>query len=240
VNHSPRWLPGRVLVILAIVVSPCGAQQETGFVSLFDGKTLDGWIVRGGKAEYTVEDGVIVGTSRPNTSNTFLCTLKDYGDFVLEYEIKADSELNSGVQIRSQVFDKDTVVNLGNGRSMTIPAGRVHGYQVEFDANLPERAWMAGIYDEGRRDWLYPGSLGGDARSFTAQGKRLFRPGTWNQVRVEARGPSIKTFFNGQPRAEITDNLTPSGFIGLQVHSVHDEARPLHVRWRNLRIKTLD
>jgi hypothetical protein len=213
---------------------------DDGFVALFDGKSLDGWVVRGGKAKYAVEDGVIVGTSQPNTSNTFLCTEQEYGDFVLEYEILADSELNSGVQIRSQVFDKDTTVNLGEGNAMNIPAGRVHGYQVEYDANVPRRAWLAGIYDEGRRAWLVPGPLGGDPTKFTEQGKRLYKPGDWNHIRVEAQGPSIKTYLNGELRADMHDDLTPSGFIGLQVHGVRGETKPLKVRWRNLRIKELN
>ena len=213
---------------------------DDGFIALFDGKTLDGWVVRGGKAKYAVEDGVIVGTSQPNTSNTFLCTKKDYGDFMLEYEILADSELNSGVQIRSQVFDKSSTVSLGDGSTISVPAGRVHGYQVEYDANAPMRAWLAGIYDEGRRAWLVPGPLGGDPKQFTEQGKRLYKPGDWNHIRVEAQGPSIKTYLNGELRADMHDDLTPSGLIGLQVHGVRGETTPMKVRWRNLRIKELD
>jgi hypothetical protein len=209
-------------------------------VALFDGKTLDGWQVRGGKATYDVEHGIIVGTSQPNTSNTFLCTEKEYGDFVLEYEIKADAALNSGVQIRSQVFDKHSQVDLGSDKSIKIPAGRVHGYQVEFDANVPGRAWMGGIYDEGRRGWLYPGTAGGGAKEFTEQGKKLFKPGEWNHIRVEANGPSIKTWLNGDIRTDMRDSMTPKGFIGLQVHAVGENAEPLQVRWRNIRIQSLD
>lgn len=213
--------------------------EENGWVSIFNGKNLDGWQTRGGKATYAVEEGTIVGTSQPNTSNTFLCTDKEYGDFVLEYEMKADSELNSGVQIRSHALDSDTEVDLGDGKSMEIPAGRIHGYQVEFDANFPDRAWMGGIYDEARRGWLYPGPLGGDPNKFTEQGKKLFKPGDWNHIRVEALGPSIKTWLNGELRTEMQDSMTPKGFIGLQVHSVGENTKPLKVQWRNLRIQSL-
>ena len=209
------------------------------FVPLFDGKLLDGWVVLGGKAKYAVKDGTIVGTSKPNAPNTFLCTEKNYGDFILEYEIRADAELNSGVQIRSQQFDDDTEVDLGDGKTMKIPRGRVHGYQVEYDANVPGRAWMAGIYDEGRRSWLYPGLLGGDAKKCTDQGKRVYKPGEWNNFRVEAKGPSIKTYLNGELRTDMQDSLTPAGFIGLQVHQVGENTKPMHVSWRNLRIEVL-
>ena len=68
---------------------------------LFDGSTLDGWTQRGGKATYEVRDGMIVGTTAPNTPNSFLCTDKMYGDFELSLEFKVHPQLNSGIQIRS-------------------------------------------------------------------------------------------------------------------------------------------
>jgi hypothetical protein len=59
----------------------CVAQQP---VDLFNGKDLSGWVQRGGKATYAIEGNEIVGTSVVNTPNTFLCTEKTYGDFILE------------------------------------------------------------------------------------------------------------------------------------------------------------
>src|SRR5689334_4396649 len=73
---------------------------DEGWVDLFNGKDLDGWVQRGGNAKYRVEDGQIVGTCVPNTVNSFLCTKKDYADFLLELEFKDDPDLNSGVQVR--------------------------------------------------------------------------------------------------------------------------------------------
>ena len=64
------------------------AQEE--FVPLFDGKTLNGWEQHSGKAEYRVEDGAIVGKTVANTGNSFLCTTRTYGDFILELEFKVD------------------------------------------------------------------------------------------------------------------------------------------------------
>ena len=77
--------------------------QQAG--DLFNGKDLSGWVQRGGKATYAIEGNEIVGTSVLNTGNTFLCTEKTYGDFILEYDFKVDPKLNSGVQIRSECFD---------------------------------------------------------------------------------------------------------------------------------------
>lgn len=207
---------------------------------LFNGQDLQGWVQKGGAAKYSVEDGAIVGQSVPNTPNSFLCTEKTYRDFVLEYEFKCDDALNSGVQIRSSVFDTDTEVDFGEGNKRRVAAGRVHGYQVEIDPDKPERMWSGGIYDEGRRGWLYPGPRGGDAAAFTEQGKRIYKPGEWNAVRVECRGDSIKTWLNGELRADFQDSLTPAGLIALQVHGVGGREEPLYVRWRNLMIRELD
>ena len=107
---------------------------------LFDGKTLDGWTQRNGKAKYTVEDGVIVGTTVTGEPNSFLCTDTLYGDFILEFEFLVHPEMNSGVQIRSNSYKE-------------YKNFRVHGYQIEIDPS--ERAWTGGIYDEARRGWLY-------------------------------------------------------------------------------------
>ena len=90
--------------VLALASLNLHAAEE--WVALFDGKSLDGWVQRGGAAKYRVEDGCIVGTSVLKTGNSFLCTQKDYGDFVFEIEYKVDPKLNSGIQIRSQCFDK--------------------------------------------------------------------------------------------------------------------------------------
>ena len=57
------------------------------WVELFDGKTLNGWSVHSGFAKYEVEDGVIVGTAVKGSPNSFLCTDKEYGEFVLEFEV---------------------------------------------------------------------------------------------------------------------------------------------------------
>lgn len=225
---------GLVLGLVLVVSSPAWAEEN--FVPLFDGSTLEGWTQRGGKAKYTVEEEAIVGRSVPLTGNSFLCTNRNYRDFILELEFKVDVELNSGIQIRSNSYDKVTEFDQ-NGSTKRVPAGRVHGYQYEID-NDPKRDrwWTGGIYDEGRRGWLFPGIDGGNGDEFTTQGRRLIRTDGWNKVRIEAKGPSIKTFLNDEPRADFEDSLTPEGFIALQVHGVGGRLEPLTVRWRNIRI----
>jgi Domain of Unknown Function (DUF1080). len=211
-------------------------------VDLFNGRDFSGWVKRGGEANYAVENGEIVGTTVANTSNTFLCTEKTYGDFVLEYEFKVDPRLNSGVQIRSLCYDQPTQFEW-EGKTYDIRAGRVHGYQVEIDPDVErKRMWTAGIYEEGRRGWLYPrGAKSEEAKAFTERGLRIFKQGDWNHVRVEAIGDSIKTWLNGTLCADLKDAATARGFIALQVHSVgKDESKVgTQVRWRNLKITEL-
>ncbi len=200
--------------ILLVMGTTCRAGEL--WQSLFDGKTLDGWTRRGGKHDYQAVDGSIVGTSIPGEPNGFLCTDKEYADFILELEFNVDAELNSGVQIRSH--------SLPSYRN-----GRVHGYQVEIDPS--DRAWSAGIYDESRRGWLNDLKANEPAR-------KAFKAGQWNALRVVARGDSIKTWLNGVPAADLTDAMTAGGFIGLQVHRYTGD-KPVRVRWRNLRIQDL-
>ena len=188
---------------------------EAGFIPLFNGTSLDGWIRRGGEASYRAEHGEIVGGTRPNQPNSFLCTAQDYGNFILELEFKVDKELNSGVQVRSQ-----SLPDYQNGR--------VHGYQVEIDPS--QRAWTAGIYDEGRRGWL----VNPDPKAAAS-----FRQGDWNSLRIEANGDLIRTWLNGIPAAELHDTMTPRGFIALQVHGVGSRKDELTIRWRGIRIKQL-
>jgi hypothetical protein len=202
---------GAVLAAMTLSASADGEWHD-----LFDGKSLDGWVQRGGHARYTVEDGQIVGSTRPNTPNSFLCTERAYADFELEYDFKVHPKLNSGVQIRSE---SDPAHN----------KGRVHGYQVEIDPS--DRAWTAGVYDEARRGWLAP--LG---KNEAAQ--KAFKQDEWNHVRVRAVGDSIKTWLNDVPAANLVDAMTLSGFIALQVHNTRS-TEPLSVRWRNLRIREL-
>jgi hypothetical protein len=227
-GHSMRRI--RTFFIgFAAAFAVAASVEAAEWVELFNGRNLDGWTQRGGKASYEAVNGEIVGKSVPRTPNSFLCTTRDYTNFILELEFKVATNLNSGIQIRSQAFDERRKVER-DGKTYDIPAGRVHGYQVEIDPSA--RAWTGGIYDEGRRGWL------ADLKENEA-GRKAFRQGEWNRLRVEARGPLIKTWVNGVQTAELRDDMTPSGFIALQVHGVGDRTDPLEVRWRNIRIQEL-
>lgn len=198
-----------------VLISISAFSQE--WESLFNGKDFSGWHQLGGKAKYTIEDGAIVGHTVKNTPNSFMVTDKNYGDFVLELELFLDDPLNSGIQFRSL-------------SSPDYQNGRVHGYQMEIDPSA--RAWSGGIYDEGRRDWLVFPEL-------NEKGKILLKPGEWNTYRIEAIGNQIRTFINGTPVSYLIDDMTASGFIALQVHSIWgEEKEDAKIRWRNIRINT--
>lgn len=226
--------------LIAALMTDAAAAAES-WQNLFDGQTMNGWVQRGGKAKYAVQDGCIVGTSVPGTPNSFLCTEKEYGDFILELEFKVDPKLNSGVQIRSQCFDANTALTDKNGqpvkdakgRQLNAPAGRVHGYQVEIDPSA--RAWSGGIYDEGRRGWLFN-------LKDKPEAQKAFKQNEWNKYRIECRGDSIKTWINGVPAADLKDGVTAKGFIALQVHGIGNDAAKAgtQVCWRNVRIQLLD
>jgi hypothetical protein len=204
---------------------------DEGFTKLFDGKTLDGWEQHSGTAEYRVEDGAVVGKTVPNTGNSFLCTKKKYGDFILELEFKVAPKMNSGVQFRSEINAEEKTIEIA-GKPKNLPADRVFGYQYEIDPS--DRSYSGGVYDEGRRGWLNDLKENEPAR-------KAFKQGEWNAARIECRGESIKTWINGVPAADFKDGMTKEGVIALQVHGIGKNVEKVgeEVRWRNIRIKEL-
>lgn len=199
---------------LTLMFSGC---RQSDWHDLFNGTDFTGFVQKGGQAQFIAENGVMVGISTPDTPNSFMCTTGEYSDFILEFEVKVDTLLNSGVQVRSHSRDND-------GRKL------VYGYQVEIDPS--DRAWSGGIYDEARRGWLYPVTPNNQAAvsSFDRHG--------WNSYRVEAIGSRIRTWINGIPVADLVDETDSSGFIGFQVHAVADALAGTRVEWKNIRIVT--
>ncbi|MDN3582552.1 3-keto-disaccharide hydrolase [Mucilaginibacter flavus] len=203
------------IILLLSTATIANAQEK-----IFDGKTLKGWKRLAGTADYKVEDGQIVGTTVLNSGNTFLVTEKEYGDFILELDAKIESPLsNSGVQTRSHYNPAGH-----DGK------GLVYGRQFEIDPS--ERKWTGGIYDEGRRDWLYPLDL-------NAKAKEAFKVGEFNHIRIECIGHEMKTWVNGIPTADVVDTIDAKGFIGLQVHAVSDEKQAgKKVYFKNFNLQT--
>ncbi len=205
------------LVLLSLILAFNPAQGQGKWTKLFNGKDLSGWKQLNGKALYAVKNGEIVGATVFKEPNSFLVTEDTYGDFILELEFRLDADMNSGIQFRSE-------------SKSDYRDGRVHGYQMEIDPSA--RAWTGGIYDEARRDWLYP-------LEYNSEGKKAFKNGDWNTCRIECIGPVIRIWVNGIPTANLVDDLTSRGFIALQVHAIgKQEEAGQTIRWRNIRIQT--
>ena len=115
--------------------------------------------------------------------------------------------------------------------------GRVYGPQVEIEAGNQEGSTSGYVYGEATgRGWLVPDD------------QRVLHPhlkdGEWNHYRIIVEGPRFKTFINGQPICDLTDNeifaTHPRGFIGLQVHGIGAGQGPYEVAWKNIRLRELE
>jgi hypothetical protein len=220
------------ILLLSLHFNSAGQDK---WINLFDGETLEGWTVHSGHAPYRVEDGTIVGQAIKNSPNTFLCTDREFSDFILEFEVLLeDDELNSGVQFRSQIAPQELVFVFRNDKGEyqphSIPADRVYGYQVEISAG----AGSGGVYDEARRAMMPWWPKEGSKES------KAFRTKEWNSYRIECKGDSIRTIVNGVIVTDFRDALSLGGIIGLQVHDVGKDSTPYQVRWRNIRLLPLD
>ncbi len=205
--------------------------DESGWISLFDGKTLDGWVHMNGSHLYTVENEAIIGRTTANSHNSFLCSLQEFGDFELECEVLVDDITNQGIQFRSScrpVTEKDH----HNWR-----AGRVWGPQLEIRRKMGEKVITTGVlYGEALgTGWLSSKEKLEDSHDhFMAEG--------WNKVKIIARGPRMQTFVNGHQIEDLTNEAVykthPKGFIALQIHGIRGE-RQFTMGWRNIRVRPL-
>jgi hypothetical protein len=204
-------------VILLLTVN--GLKAQNNWEELFNGENLNGWETLNGDATYLVKNGVIEGTSVIKSPNTFLATKKNYTNFILEYEMKMDEGLNSGVQIRSH--SNEDYRN-----------GRVHGLQVECEDT--RRGWAGGLYDEARKGWRYP-------LEYNPSAKNAFKKGEWNKFKVVAYDNHIMTWVNDVPASNLVEEDIESGFIALQVHGIgnNESLEGKKIRWKKIRLKEI-
>jgi hypothetical protein len=206
------------IIVVCAVLFASAANAQSGWKSMFEGKSVDSFEKRQGTANYTLEGNVLTGYSKVNSPSTYLCTKEMYSDFILEVDVKIDMGLNSGVQFRSNSIE-------------SFKKGQVHGYQMEIDVS--ERKWSGGIFDQSRRGWVYPVTM-------NEKGQNAFQNGAWNKYRIEAVGNTIRTWVNGVQVTNLVDDMTAEGFIAFQVHSIgnNKERDGLKVHWREARILT--
>jgi hypothetical protein len=180
-----------------LLTSPAWAQAPagTGWIALFNGRDLSGWIDNG-QEKWVVEDGTILGESTVGHYG-YLTTEKTYGNFVLHVKFKPETDGNSGVFTRSRIT--------GNSPK-TGPD--IEGMQIEVD---PTRK-TGSIYESGHRGWV---ALG------TPACEQAIKPRDWNELEIMEKGPHYITRLNGVPCVDFDDPQPTftEGVIGLQLHT---------------------
>ncbi len=190
--------------------------DEPGFVSLFDGKTLDGW--EGNLKMFRVEDGAIVAGSLDGKipNNEFLCSKKQYGDFELRLEARLRGKTkNAGVQFRSQRVPDHHEVS---------------GYQCDIGM-MEDRPIWGWLYDESRRNKFL-------AEADATKLGGVVKPAGWNDLVIRCTGPRIEMWVNGLQTVDYTEaesTISHRGIIGLQIHA----GPPAEVVYRKIRIRRL-
>tara|TARA_B110000037_G_scaffold187249_1_gene217714 strand:+ start:214 stop:3045 length:2832 start_codon:yes stop_codon:yes gene_type:complete len=205
--------------------------DDEGWISLFDGKSLDGWVHMNGSHSYTVENGAIVGRTVEGSQNSFLCSLAEFGDFEFECAVMVDDITNQGIQFRSSVRP---VTERDNYHWR---AGRVWGPQLEIRRNMGLGKITTGVlYGEA----LGTGWLSSEEKK--AESHDYFISEGWNKVRILAQGARMQTFVNGHMIEDITREdvykTHSRGFIALQVHGISGQ-RQFTMAWRNIKIRPL-
>jgi len=204
------------LVVNGNVVAVDG-KPEPGFVSLFDGKTLDGW--EGNLKMFRVEDGAIIaGTQKERIpNNEFLCTKKTYGNFELRLQAKLEGKGdNAGIQFRSKRIPNHH---------------EVIGFQADIGVMKGDQLIWGALYDESRRRRFL---MTGDQTEL----KKAVRPDDCNDFVVRCEGPHIQIRVNGYLAVDYVEkdaDIADSGIIGVQIHS----GEPAEASYRNIRIKEL-
>jgi hypothetical protein len=222
-----------LLVAACLFVVAASTARGDEAVSLFDGKSLDGW--DGNPDFWSVKDEVITGTTtaeKPTNGNTFLIWKKgELKDFELSLKFRIEGG-NSGIQFRSK--DKGNWV--------------VNGYQADFDAG---NGWTGSFYEEGGRGIL---AKRGQKVEITENGERkesegatpekeivdsVKKDGGWNDYVITAKGNQITFKVNGLTTVELTDNqasnAAESGILALQLHA----GPPMVVQFKDIMFKEL-
>lgn len=224
-------------LILPLLIISCQSPNN----KFFNGIDLKGWVNYGG-GKFYVEDHCIVAESIMGIPNTFLHTEKKYQNFELEYDVKLDTVLNSGVQIRSNIYQENTKTIRWGGRFdengekeikiLKSKAGRFWGYQIEIDPT--SRAWSGSIYEEAGRGFLHTPGINETV-------KAAFIPLEWNHFRIKVKDHHIQSWINGVMIGDVYDDLMDNGYIALQLHSIgkNKYKNGKKIRWKNFYLKEL-
>jgi 3-keto-disaccharide hydrolase len=186
--HSPKKF--FILIFLAMGSILLG-MDESGWVPLFDGRSLSGWKNYGAE-RWTVDQGEILGQAVTQAYG-YLATEKTYGNFEMKVKFRAEATGNSGIFFHSTIEGVD-----------------IKGVQVEVDPNPGMHT--GGLYESEGRGWLVQPD---------AAGEKAMKVGEWNDVQFIVSGNHIVTFVNGKKIVDYSDPSPKytSGVIALQLHS---------------------
>jgi hypothetical protein len=250
-RNSNHFIFKMMLAVLLAVSCQTFAQNNSGFVKIFDGKTLNGW--KGDPTYWRAENGTLVGEVTPTTllkTNTFIVWQGGQTkDFELKVEFRITEAGNSGINYRSEMVD-------------SIPYA-MRGYQADIDG---KNRYTGQNYEERKRTTLaYRGQktvinpITGPSTSLrdnvknnawtglTVQGSlgssdslmTLIKTNDWNECRIVAKGNRLQHYINGVLMSDVTDNdpanRKMSGLLGVQVHV----GPPMKVEYRNMMLKKL-
>ena len=181
----------------------------TNLAPIFNGTSFAGWKVPAPNHNWRIEDGVVVGETAEDMKGSYLWTEKDYGDFVLELDVRCTGEeIDTGVNLRKPNFQLQMGVSRSLQQDMT-------------------GSWMT----DGKGDpTRYPES--GRAKEW----RKYFKPGAWNTFRIEARGTTFTAWINGHQVSQYTNpRYAEAGPIGLQFH----DGLKMKLEFRNFRLAEL-
>ena len=185
--------------------------KDQKWISLFDGKTTQGWIPLREVESFKAAEGELRLLSKVNV---WILNDLQMKDFEVECEVKIPLD-----------YEK---FNSGLGFRLINRAGKPKGYQFEIDRGKP-----GGVYGIGMGGWLYPNKE--KEIEYKKRSKGLFKPTDWNHVRVECNGPAIKTYLNQKLIADFKDTQSLSGHFGIQHHGKGGVVAFRNIRARKLR-----
>ena len=238
------------LGLAAIVSAQHGkalADDAGGFVSLFNGKSLEGW--DGNPSLWSVEEGCITGRTQADpklTHNTFLVyTNGPVSDFELRFTYKIVNG-NSGVQYQSKVMEQGKFGPIVGGYQADFEAGKTYSgilYEERGRGILAQRGQKTVIKEpeaakEGAKKKDTKVEVVGEVgKSADIQAK--IKHEDWNDYVIIAKGNHLQHFINGQQTIDVTDEqegkAAKSGVLALQIHV----GPPMTVQFKNLRVKKL-
>ncbi len=246
-----RIRPGIFCLLLASLMLTNKSLADNNWVPLFDAESFRQWrLVGASPADFRLDEGIVTGQPiGTDPENAFLCSPRAYQDFELRFAFRiSDPVFNSGVQFRSRVLEDGRIAGPQLEMYLGAPPEQnsfLHRHVIPLlgqllGRNLRRQHWpTAGIYGENTGEgWLFPG-MDDDPEAFAAQGQRLVNVKGWNELRLEAIGPRIRSWQGGELRADFQgEAIADTGLICLQVHGGHfDDPSQYRVEWKNLEIR---